>query len=124
MIQIENTFAIGDADIRNVETVRHELGEAEKAVLSQELTELSIKVNRIEDRKKEVMVTFKLELDPLKLRMREICDNLDSGFEDKEQELSGIKNFSTNMMEMYDDDGAFVSQRPLSQEERQIQIRI
>jgi len=83
------------------------------------LADNCIKLNQFEDELKEVKDDFKLKMDPLRQHNKTILTEVKTKQTTVEGTLFYMANHDDGVMEVYDNDGGFISSRRLRPEEKQ-----
>jgi hypothetical protein len=106
--------------IRQEDTlIRHNFTEAEKQVLREDFTKLSIQLKRLEEELVDFKANHKNKAEPVELRADAILDDLDRGYREMMTHCYLVDNQEDGVMEYYNEAGELVYTRPLTKTERQ-----
>lgn len=89
-----------------------------------ELTEIVMKINELEVKKKEVMAEFKNRMQEPKVEKQQIIETLKHKSEIRKGTLWMIDVEEKGMMYFFDQEGICVDARPLMQNEKQTKIKM
>jgi len=81
-----------------------------------------IQVFRLEEKKKEAIAGFKVQIDPLKEQTRTLCEQVETRKEEVNGMLFHFPDHELSIMNTYDELGEFVSSRRLRPEEKQARL--
>lgn len=84
-----------------------------------ELSEISIELNDLEEKKKNQSQLIKLEMDPLKEQLKELLTDIKQKAELVKEPVYKFIDDETRMVEYYNDEGNLVDRRPMTMEEKQ-----
>lgn len=111
-----------NAERTEVLTYAKELDQAEMANMKDELTDTSIKLARLEEKRQEFMTIHKAEVKPLKEIHNFLLNTIRNGAEEVEEEVYLLADQENGQMMYYNSDGMLIKSRPLMKEERQFRI--
>jgi hypothetical protein len=99
-----------------------ELSHDEIAELKDELSNESISLSKLEEKKKEAMDEFKTQIDPHKAEVKRLLHLLRTRSEEVEEKVYLIADQEEGMMGYYNKRGELVHQRLLRGNEKQLRI--
>lgn len=87
-----------------------------------ELEKLSIKLEAIESEYDEKKKSFRDEINDIRSSIKSVVNTLRNGYIGKQGDKFEFRDFETNRIHVYNQDGVEVEQRPMTAEERQSTI--